>query len=93
MANGFFFKVVSGVPQGSVLGPLLILLLISDIPNNIDSKCHMFADDVQIYRSCAIPEAAVCINGLNNDVRRTVEWSFQNGISINSSESKSIVIT
>ena len=41
----------------------------------------MFADDVQIYGSCAISEAADCIDSLNNDARRIVKWSLQNGIS------------
>jgi hypothetical protein len=42
--------VTSGVPQGSVLGPLLFLLFINDIADNIESPMRLFADDSVIYR-------------------------------------------
>ena len=42
--------VVSGVPQGTVLGPLLFSLYINDIPVGIDSQIRLFADDCVCYR-------------------------------------------
>ena len=42
--------VISGVPQGSVLGPLLFLIYVSDIPGAISSSSLLFADDTKLYQ-------------------------------------------
>ena len=41
--------VKSGVPQGSVLGPLLFLIYINDLPDNLKSNCKIFADDTSLF--------------------------------------------
>ena len=43
-------RVVSSVPQGTVLGPLLFSLYINDIPVGIDSQIRLFVDDCVFYR-------------------------------------------
>lgn len=54
VVNGSHSKptaVRSGVPQGSVLGPLLFLLFVNDIPSVVDCSVKMFADDTKLYRT------------------------------------------
>ena len=43
-------NVTSAVPQGSVLGPILFLIYINDLPNSLSSKVRLFADDAIVYR-------------------------------------------
>ena len=48
-------RVTSGVPQGSVLGPLLFLAYVNDISTNIETKIRLFADDCIVYRKILNP--------------------------------------
>ena len=45
-----WMEVLSGIPQGSVLGPLLFVLYINDLPDGLVSEVFMFADDTKVYR-------------------------------------------
>ena len=62
-------KVTSGIPQGSVLGPILFTIFINDLPGEIQSSIKIFADDTKIYNSISNSDV------LTDDLSKLVSWS------------------
>ena len=65
-------SVLSGVPQGSVLGPILFLIYINDLDDSITSNVLKFADDTKLFRKI---NTDVDKQHLQNDLDRLVKWS------------------
>ena len=65
-------NVLSGIPQGSVLGPILFVIYINDLPNEVASDVLLFADDTKIFRCIkSIPDSLY----LQDDLQKLVNWS------------------
>ena len=80
MVNGVksdWAPVLSGVPQGTVLGPLLFSLYINDITEDIDSELRLFADDCVCYRGIKDTEDTV---KLQEDIDRLGCWATSWGM-------------
>ncbi|MCW4309230.1 MAG: reverse transcriptase family protein [Candidatus Thiodiazotropha endolucinida] len=69
--------VISGVPQGTVLGPLLFLLFINDLPDCVKAKTRLFADDCIIYQT--IKSLEDCLQ-LQDDLNSLAEWEKKWGM-------------
>ena len=84
-------NVLSGVPQGSILGPLLFVLFINDIYANIDndSNIALFADDTKIWRD--INSESDC-ETLQNDINMLSIWSRNNKMSFHPDKCKALSI-
>ena len=73
-------EVDSGVPQGTVLGPLLFLTYINDLPNNINSSVRLFADDCVLYREIQNEFDHI---SLQDDLNTLVNWQNKWQMSFN----------
>ena len=87
--NGVFSYstvVKSGVPQGSVLGPLLFIVFINDLPNIIDNCSILtFADDTKIISK--VQDEFDVIN-LQNNLNLVIDWSIDNNMELNLNSGK-----
>jgi hypothetical protein len=83
-------RVTTGVPQGSVLGPLLFLACVNDIWRNIESTIRLFADDCIIYRKIMNDSDT---EKLQIDLDRLGGWAEENGMKINPGKSKAVSFT
>ena len=80
-----------GVPQGSILGPLLFLLFINDLPLHIKVKTDLYADDATVYE----------INNSKEEIERKLQlaikdltrWCKLNGMTINTEKTKAMLVT
>ena len=87
-----FKTVLFGVPQGSVLGPLLFSIYINDLPLHIPSaQCDMLAGDTTIHTSGQdVPAITSVLQSCLSDV---VEWTHLNRMSLNPSKTKYMILT
>ena len=67
--------IIFAVPQGSLLGPLLFLMYINDLPDGLTSLCKMFADDTSLFSK--VHNINKSATGLNGDLEKISQWAYQ----------------
>ena len=88
-----WIDIKNGVPQGSILGPLLFLVLVSDLYKSISNgQYHMYADDTQLYYHCSVNQIVSVISKINTDLENVQLFSDNNCLKLNTGKSNFIII-
>ena len=86
-----FANISAGVPQGSILGPLMFLIYINDIVSNIRSRVNLFADDTSLYMVVNSPVETAAV--MQADIERINSWADQWLVKFNPAKSESLLIS
>ena len=78
-----------GVPQGSVLGPLLFVIFINDLPRSVNRTVKVFADDTKIYRPVKLEDD---ITALQADLHNLEAWSITWQMSFNTNKFQTMLL-
>ena len=81
----------AGVPQGSILGPLIFLVYINDLADNIDTNIRLYADDASLYITYENANDAATI--LNEDLSKVQTWANRWLMTFNPSKTESLTFS
>ena len=85
-------SVTCGVPQGSVLGPLLFIIYTNDLPHSLThSNCILFADDTTIYYTSNAKTTLQ--RNIENDMTSLANWFYANKLSLNIQKNNFLVFS
>ena len=80
----------SGVPQGSILGPLLFLMYINDLPDDLVSKIFLYADDTSIFQPIDPGKPNKSIKIIQDDLHKIESWAKKWALNFKPSKSRDI---
>ena len=81
------FKCINiGVPQGSILGPLLFIIYVNSMPDSVSCKCIMYADDTTLL--CSSSDPVTLQQELDKNMSNINRWFHDNKLSLNVKKTK-----
>ena len=82
-----------GVPQGSILGPVLFNLYVSDLEPDLECSCYQYADDTTLYRHSAPSKILECAKKLQDAMTVLENWAAESNLALNETKTKQMLIT
>ncbi|CAB4032146.1 Hypothetical predicted protein, partial [Paramuricea clavata] len=85
-------EVKSGVPQGSILGPLLFSIYVNDLPS-VPQQCspYSYVDDTKLLMSFSLQHQQRAVSEINQDLLRIRNWCFDNKLLLNPEKTKAMI--
>lgn len=86
-------EIITGVPQGSVLGPLLFLIYLFDLPDVLEKECSyvMYADDIQLYIHLPLNDFPTYVDKLTKNVRNIITYCEKHNLLLNIPKTQAIM--
>ena len=87
------FPLTNGVPQGSILGPVLFTIYINDLSSVITcSQAAAYVDDRQLHFKFSVSDSSSAMAAVNQDLRNISKWCAANALLINPEKTKLVVV-
>ena len=82
-----------GVPQGSILGPLIFNIYVSDLQGKVQCRCHQYADDTTLLQHSKPQELDKCAEEMNQTIESLNEYSTNSNLALNSTKTKWMMLS
>ena len=83
----------AGVPQGSILGPLLFLIFINDIVDDLNSEPFLYADDTSLMKPLKSNTCIADVVDINKDIQNISDWADQWRVTFNAAKTEYMIIS